>query len=183
MVPPHIRRFFRGSGPSLQYSVNAKKWWWEAGWFCRRWCELTWNPAESLFESEPKTKRFDPCPVIMSSPGARKQETIAIVLCLEDPLSRSFGGASDVNRISVSGCISLWARAMRCENWSFPNPFFLSSSKASVKQQSAEALTLSTDKRDRQGLMAGNSSVVTGPEAQTNGTTLTVASDCGEQQT
>lgn len=31
---------------------------------------------------------------------------------------------------------------------------------------------LSTDKWDRHGLMAGNSSAVTGPEAQTNGTTL-----------
>lgn len=67
------------------------------------------------FEPESKTKRFDPCPgAQMSLPGAQIQETIVIVLGLQDPLPKAFGGlgwgwgASDINRISVSGCVWLW---------------------------------------------------------------------------
>lgn len=69
-------------------------------------------PLRVFFESEPKTKRFDPCPAIMSLPRARKQETIVIVLGLQDPLPQSFWGwgSPGINRISISGLVGLWER-------------------------------------------------------------------------
>lgn len=108
LCSPLVLCFSRGSGPSLLCTVNAGKVMVGNSSVPQAVIWTNANPAESLFESEPKTKRFDPCPVIMSLPGARRQETIVIVLGLEDLLARSFWEASDIARISISGSIWLW---------------------------------------------------------------------------
>lgn len=96
-------------GLALHTQVNAGKRWWEIVLYYRQWFELMGIPLRVFFfESEPKTKRFDPCPAIMSFPGARKWETIVIVLGLQDPLPRSLEWESDLYNISVSGLCWLW---------------------------------------------------------------------------
>lgn len=73
-----------------------------------------------FFESEPKTKRFDSCPEVMSLPGARKQGTIVIVLGMQDLLPRSFwvegGHQTLTGSLFQDGFGRGRGRMIRCEN-------------------------------------------------------------------